>query len=108
MSLNMFQKYNSKIESFLKLIEDKYILEQKILTNRYKIFALSKKLNKDLRKDFKFENNSFIYLKNKIIDFKNEKNIIIWKILEIHNNSIHLEGVDNFWMPRKDYFFFAN
>ena len=108
MSLNMFQKYNSKIESFLKLIEDKYILEQKILTNRYKIFALSKKLNKDLRKDFKFGNNSFIYLKNKIIDFKNEKNIIIWKILEIHNNSIHLEGVDNFWMPRKDYFFFAN
>ena len=108
MSPSSFQKYNLIIERFLKLIEDKYILDQKILTNRYKIFALSKKFNRDLRKDFIFENNSFVYLKNKIIDFKNEKNIIIWRILNIHNNSLHLEGVDNFWMPRKDYFFFAN
>ena len=42
-----------------------------------------------------------------MIDIKNEKNIITWRILDIHNNLLHLEGVDNFWMPRKNYFFFA-
>lgn len=107
MSPSSFQKYNIIIETFLKLIDDKYILEQKILNNKYKIFSLSKKYNRDLRKEITFENNSFIYLKNVMIDIKNEKNIITWRILDIHNNLLHLEGVDNFWMPRKNYFFFA-
>lgn len=108
MSQSSFQKYNLIIETFLKLIDDKYILEQKILKNKYKIFALSKKYNRDLRKEMNYENNSFIYLKNVMIDLTTEKNIIIWRVLEIHNNLLHLEGVDNFWMPRKNYFFFAN
>ena len=46
----------------LKIIEDKYILEQKNLPNIYKMFALSKKYNKDLRNDIIIYNDSFCYL----------------------------------------------
>ena len=52
-------KYCETIDKLLKLVEDKYILEQKFISNNYKLFALYKKYNKDLRYDIKFENNSF-------------------------------------------------
>ena len=101
------RKYCETIDKLLKLIEDKYILEQKFISNNYKLFALSKKYNKDLRYDIKYENNSFFYLGNVIIDLKKENNIITWRILDIKNNILHLEGVDNFLLPREKYFYFC-
>ena len=102
-----FKQYCEIIEKLLKQIEDKYILEQKEFSNNYKLFALSKKYKKDLRYELKFENNSFFYLENTIIDFETEKNIIIWRILDINDNILHLEGVDNFWLPKGNYFYFC-
>ena len=102
-----FQKYNHIIEELLNLIEDKYILEQHNLPNKYKIIALSKKNKRDIRNDITFEKNAFIYLNYKMIDLNTNKNIILWKIIEIKNNIIHLEGKDNFWMQRENYYFFC-
>ena len=102
-----FRKYCLIIEELLNVIDDKYILEQKILPNKYKILALSKKYKRDLRYDFVFENDFFIYLNNIMINMKTEKNIIIWRILEIKNNILHLEGKDNFWLPRENYFYYC-
>ena len=102
-----YQKYNSLIEELLNIIDDKYILEQKVLTNYYKMIALSKKYKKDLRNEMIFENNSFIYLKTKIVDLNLNVNIISWKIIDIKDCIIHLEGKDNFWMPRENYFYFC-
>ena len=101
------KKYSIMIEELLNLIEDKYILEQKIVSNKYKIFALSKKYKRDLRNDFSFDNNSFTYLDNMIINLQTENNIIIWRILDIKNNTLHLEGKVNFWLPREKYYFFC-
>ena len=32
-------------------------------------------------------------------------NIIIWRFLELKGNKLHLEGKDDFWMPKETYFF---
>ena len=32
---------------------------------------------------------------------------MIWRILEIKDDFLHLEGKDTFWMPREKYFYFC-
>jgi glycosyltransferase involved in cell wall biosynthesis len=102
-----FNKYCKIIENLLNQIDDKYILEQKILSYKIKIFALSKKYSKDLRYDVIFENESLIYSNHTLIDFNKKENFITWRILEIKDGILHLEGKDNFWMPREKYFYFC-
>ena len=41
-----------------------------------------------------------------MINLKKYKNIIIWKKIEIINNTLHLEGIDNLWIT-KDYKYFC-
>ena len=45
----IYNKYCNIIEILLNQVDDKYILVQKILNYKLKIFALSKKYHKDLR-----------------------------------------------------------
>ena len=104
---NNFNKYCNLIDSLLNQIDDKYILEQKILSYKIKMLALSRKYHKDLRYDVIFENESCIYSNHTLIDFKKNKDFIIWRILEIKDKILHLEGKDNFWMPREKYFYFC-
>ena len=103
---NSYQKYCLIIEELLNVIDDKYILEQKILPNKYKIFTLSKKHKRDLRYDIIFKNGLFVYLDHIIINMKTE-NIIVWRILDIKNNILHIEGIDSFWLPREKYSYFC-
>ena len=102
-----FKEYCNIIEGQLKQIDDKYILEQRFTSYRTKIFALSKKYNKDLRNDVVFKNESFIYLGINLLNIKNSNNIIIWRILELKKNTFHLEGKDNLWMPKEKYFYYC-
>ena len=102
-----FKQYSKIIENLLNLIEDKYIWEQKIVTNNYKLFALSKKYHTDLRNEIIFKNNSFQYLSNILIDMAKLKNIIIWRILNLKDNTLHLEGVDNFWLNKEKFFYYC-
>jgi len=100
------KKYSYIIEEILNQIDDRYILEQKILSNKYKFFTLSKKYKRDLRYDIELKNNSFIYSNYKIINLETEKYIIVWKILNIKNNTLYLEAIDNLWLPRENYYYF--
>lgn len=102
-----YQTYNIKIKESLKLIEDKYILEQNYFSYKDKFVVLFIKHNKDLRYNIKFENNCLMYKKNIIIDLNKDNNIFLWNIIEINNNVLHLEGKDNFWMPKDTYFIFC-
>ena len=104
---NNFNKYCDLIENLLKQIDDKYILEQRILSYKLKMFALSKKYHKDLRYDVTLKNNACKYSNHILIDFKKNLYIIIWKIIEIKDEILHLEGKDNFWMPRERYYYFC-
>ena len=99
-----FIKYCKAIEDQLNQIEDKYILEQKFTSYKNKIFTLSKKYKRDLRYDVICKNNLLIYSGYIIMNLKSN-NIIIWRFLELKGNKLHLEGKDDFWMPKETYFF---
>ena len=101
-----YKKYCELIESVLKMIDDKYILEQKNFISAYKILALSKKYNKDIRYDVYFEKGCLKYSDYTLINLRKYKNIIIWKKIAIVNNTLHLEGIDNLWIT-KDYKYFC-
>ena len=61
MDSNNFKKYCSILKNFLNNIDDKYLLEQKILSNQIKLFALSTKHERDLRYDIKLKKDLLIY-----------------------------------------------
>ena len=102
-----FKKYSNILENLLRQIEDKYIIEQKNSGYKYKLLALSIKYKKDIKYFIKIENNLLFYLQNIIGNLTKEKNIIIWKIMNINNNIMHLEGVDNFGFPKNNYFYYC-
>jgi hypothetical protein len=56
-----FISYCKLIESNIKQVEDKYFLEQRILSLKEKLLVLSKKYGKDIRKDIKFNNGFLTY-----------------------------------------------
>ena len=68
---------------------------------------MSKKYHKDLRYDVILKNESFIYANHILIDLKNNKDLVTWKFVKIKDEILHLEGKDNFWMPRDKYFYFC-
>ena len=102
-----YKKYCELIESVLKKIDDKYILEQKNFINAYKILALSKKYNKDIRYDVYLEKGCLKYSDYTLINLRKYKNIIIWKKIRIVNNTLHLEGIDNLWITKNNYKYFC-
>ena len=102
-----YKIYCNIIENLLKQIEDKYFLEQKIFPSKLLVFALTKKYNKDIRYDITLKNKSFMYSNYSLINLKKYKNIINWRIIEIKDNKLHLEGVDRFWMPKETYYYFC-
>ena len=104
---NNFRKYCILIEEILKQVDDKYIIEQKSHSNKYKLFTLSKKYETDLRNNIVLVNNIFIYSSFIMIDLNKDKKIIIWRRVNIKNNTLFLEGLDNLWLPRENYFYFC-
>ena len=102
-----FNKYKMLIEGLLKQIDDKFFFEQKIALNKYKLFMLSVKYQKDLRYEIKLKENFFIYSNYVLINLNNEKNIINWRMLNIKNNVLYLEAIDNLWFPRENYYYFC-
>ena len=105
LNLDDYQKYCKIIINLLQNIDDKYILEQKVINNKFKIVALSKKYNRDLRYAINLENGVLKFSYYNLIDFKTAGNIIIWKKISIKNDILHLEGVDNLWIPKEKYFY---
>ena len=102
-----FYAYSKLIENMIKQIEDKYILEQQILSEKEKFFLLSKKYDRDVRNNIKFENGTLEYSGYKIKSLIEYKNILVWRILEIKNNILHLEGKDNFFLSSDTYFYYS-
>ena len=104
---NNFLRYCKRIENLLRLIEDKYFLEQNIFSSKLIIFALSKKYDSDQRYKITFQNNSFLYSNKEIINLNIYKSIIYWNIVEMQQNNLHIEGEDRFWMPKKDFYYYC-
>ena len=107
LNLRDYIKYCGQIDELLQDINDKYILEQKSISNKFIIVALSKKYNRDLRNDIIFKDGLLIYSNYTFINLKKIKNIIIWKIIFIQNDILHLEGENNLWLPKEKYFYYC-
>ena len=107
LELTKLKKYYLEIEKILNQIEDKYIIEQKILSFKEKIIALSIKHQYDLRNDIKFQNQLLIYSGHVLMNIKNNRNFLEWRILYIKNNIIHLEGKDNSILNPEKFFYFC-
>ena len=88
-------------------IEDKYILEQKIVSTRIKIVALSKKYKRDIRNEIVFHNNLFIYSEHILVNMDKVRNILELRVLNIENNIVHLEGRDNFILDSEKFSYFC-
>ena len=82
---------NKLVENILKKIDDKYILEEKILSLNEKFLALSIKYHRDMK-------DNIVYINN--------LSLIVWRILEIDNNIFHLEGKGNLFLSSDYYFYF--
>ena len=52
-------------------------MEQTNVENKFKILALSKKYNRDLRYDLTFKNESLFYSNYSLINFSQERNILV-------------------------------
>ena len=102
-----YKNYCSNIEGILKQIDDKYILEQKILSPKVHIFALSIKHNRDLRNELSIKNDTLIYSNYTMIDFKKKGSAILWRNMELNKNLLHLEGEDKCWLPREKYNYYC-
>ena len=100
-------EYYLEIETILNQIEDKYIIEQKILSFKEKIIALSRKYHRDLRNNIIFQNKLFIYSEYVSLNTKNILNILELRILFIKNNIIHIEGRDNSVLNPEKFFYFC-
>jgi len=104
---NKLIKYCMEIETILNEIEDKYIIEPKILSFKEKIIALSKKYHNDLRNKIIFKKQFFMYSEYVLMNMKKNRNILEWRILLINNNIIHLEGKDNSFLNPENFFYFC-
>lgn len=98
--------YNTIYEQF-RQIDDIYILEQKFVSYKVKLFALSIKYKKDIRYNIIYRNKLLIYSGQKLLNISNSNKIIIWITLNIKDNEIQLEGKDNFWMPKSQYYYYC-
>jgi glycosyltransferase involved in cell wall biosynthesis/CDP-glycerol glycerophosphotransferase (TagB/SpsB family) len=107
LDLKSYKKYCNIIENLIKQIDEKYFLEQKIFSSRLKLFALSKKYNRDIRSDLIFKNESFIYSNYTMLDLNIYKKIIVWKNFEIKGNKLLLEGEDRCLLEREKYLYYC-
>jgi len=104
---NTYHEYCKSIIDILNQIEDKYFLTQNIFTSKIIMYALSIKYKTDLRENIILQNNSLIYLNYIFVNLNKYKNLIIWKILELKDHKLHLEGEDRCWLQRKKYFYYC-
>lgn len=102
-----YKKYCILIENLLKNIDDKYIIEQKYIDDKFKIVALSKKYNKDMRYEIIYENGTLKYSDQILINLTDFRKVIIWKKIIIENDKLHLVGEDNLWIPKDQYFYYC-
>ena len=107
LDLSKFIKYYQIIIKLLKQIDDQYILEQKNVGNKIKIYALSKKHEKDMRKYIKFENGKLKYNGYNMIIPEKNRNLLNLKFVDIKDNFLLIEGRDNCWLQKERYYYYC-
>lgn len=102
-----YLEYEKQLREIISKIEDRIIFAQKDIFMNMKIYCLNFKYQKDLRKEIYYDRARLIYQNIPVISFHTAKTLIIWQIIEIKDNILHLEGKDNCWLRHDQYDFYA-
>ena len=100
-------KYIQIILKLLKLLDDKYILEQRNFGNILKIFTLSKKHEKDIRKFISFKDGIFRFNGYNITQPSNLKSYLVLLSIDITDNFLLIEAKDNCWLNKERYYYYC-
>ena len=95
--------YIKQIVYLLKRIDDDIITKSKNITSEYKIFALSLKYERDIKKELEYKNGKLYFNNQNVNRLKNNKTIFRIDILEIEKGKLILEGRVRYILP-KEYF----
>lgn len=100
--------YQKTITKILQDIEDKMIYRQKSIYMPLKMYALSMKHGKDVRRDIFFDENTqkLFYENFTAIDLNTAKTLLIFDYVEIRGDMLYLEGKDNCWLHNDDYYYY--
>ena len=97
---NEKQKYIDDITFLLKEIEDYIIIEQKNLSSKFKLYALSLKYERDITEDLKLKDGVFYFNKLEVYKIKNKIKI---EDLEIKKDILKIKGKNVIAIPIKYY-----
>ena len=100
-------KYSQIIIKLLKILDDKYILEQRNVGNIIKIYALSKKHEIDMRKFITFKNGFLKYNDYDIIQPVNLKSFLVLLFIDLKDNFLLIEAKDNCWLNKERYYYYC-
>ena len=98
-----YERYCTLITGLLKKIDDRVIFKQKELFMNMKMFCLSKKHGRDIRRELEYDHGSLLFDNLIALNLNNAKTNIIWYFTEVKNDTLILEGKDNCWLPRDEY-----
>ena len=108
LSRNEASQYKNTIIDLLQEIDDYIILHARGIQMRRKIFCLSKKYGRDLRRQFHIDPNGLILLNKTTVMTETEYLSCIYiAVLTIQNKHLILEGIDYCWLYPNDYSFYA-
>lgn len=95
--------YIKNISILLNEVEDKIIVETRNMTSEYKIYALSLKYNKDIKKEIKYKDGNLYFNEELVNRIKNNNSIFKIDILEIKDGNLSLEGRVQTVIPKEYY-----
>ncbi|WP_434797694.1 bifunctional glycosyltransferase/CDP-glycerol:glycerophosphate glycerophosphotransferase [Terrisporobacter vanillatitrophus] len=95
-------EYIENIKWLLSYIEDHIICNQKKMVIEYKIYALSLKYNKDIRKEIVYDKGK-LYFNNINIYSIQSKHLLNINIIDIKNGHLELEGKVKTILLKEDY-----
>ena len=98
-----YERYINIIRELVKCIDDDVIYRQRSIYMNMKMYVLSLKYGRDVRKELAWSDGKIKYKNFMAIDTEKAQTLIIWDYFEIKGNVLHLEGKDNCWMNRDDF-----
>lgn len=102
-----YERYCDLIEGLIKQADDRVIFKQKEMFMNMKMFCLSTKYGRDMRRELVYDHGNLLYNNLSTMNLNNAKTNIIWFFTEIRDGVLYLEGKDNCWLSRDSYAYYA-
>lgn len=99
-------RYRELIVQLLQETEDYIICEQKNIWKEDKLFLLSLKHGRDVRKELVIHSNCLYFNNIRIFDITERSNLEL-DLLKVKNNKLILRGICNYALPQEDYQLYA-